>query len=185
MPAILPRFHSLVAQLSILDQAFLGWGQGQFYGSPFASLLPTLAPIPMLHLDTPAQGCHGQAITLRGIAVGQGDGYLASLNQAISQWGKAIYIRPLGEMNNRGNPWSGDPATYRKAFARIYSIVHGNVSRLSPAYRGAPLATNPFPRVRVVWSPLAGGDDPKPYWPGKAFVDVGGADIYKEAGEPP
>jgi hypothetical protein len=179
------RFHTQVAQDSIVRQAFLGWGQGQFYGSPFASLLPTLAPIPMLHLGTAAQGNRGQAIDIAGIAAGKGDGYLASLNQAVSQWGKAIYVRPLGEMNNRGNPWSGDPATYRKAFARIYSIVHGKVTALRPVYRGSPLAVNPFPRVRVVWSPLAGGGDPKPYWPGKAFVDVGGADIYKEAGEPP
>jgi hypothetical protein len=40
--------------------------------------------------------------------------------------------------------------------------------------------------VRVLWSPLAGGAEPRQYWPGAAYVDVGGADIYKEAGrEPP
>ena len=40
--------------------------------------------------------------------------------------------------------------------------------------------------MRVLWSPLAGGDEPTQYWPGDAYVDVGGADIYKEANrEPP
>jgi len=76
-------------------------------------------------------------------------------------------------------------------FERIYLIVHGgpNVNAKLRALGMPPvagsLATNPFPRVRVLWSPLAGGDDPTPYWPGGAYVDVGGADIYQEDHAPP
>ena len=33
------RFKAQTAQESIVHQAFLGWGQGQFYGSPFTVLL--------------------------------------------------------------------------------------------------------------------------------------------------
>ena len=47
--------------------------------------------------------------------------------------------------------------------------------------RGPTLESNPFPSVRVLWSPLSNNVDYKPYWPGDAYVDVGGADIYKEA----
>jgi beta-mannanase len=92
----------------------------------------------------------------------------------------------MGEMNNPGNPWHGDPPNYKKAFARIYLIVHGGPSvNAKLKALGMPpvagnLATNPFPRVRVLWSPLAGGDDPEQYWPGDAYVDVGGGDIYQE-----
>ena len=187
------RFKAQTTQTSNVVQAFLGWGQGQSYGAPFPVLLRSLAPIPMLHLGTFAKGNKRQAVTPATIAAGRGDSFLGALNQAISAWGQAIYIRPLAEMNNRGNPWSGTPAAYRKAFARIYVLVHGGPTAAAklaalglPAYRGPALATNPFPRVRVLWSPLAGGDDATPYWPGGAFVDVGGADIYKEAGrEPP
>lgn len=187
------RFHAQTTQTSTVVQAFLGWGHGQSYGSPFSVLLKSLGPIPMLHLGTAAQGNKRQAVTPATIAAGKGDSYLAALNLAIAAWGQAIYIRPMAEMNNPGNPWSGSPAAYRKAFARIYVLVHGGptvAAKLSalglPAYNGPALTTNAFPRVRVLWSPLAGGEDAAPYWPGDAFVDVGGADIYKEAGrEPP
>ena len=186
------RFQAQTSQRSNVVQAFLGWGQGQSYGSPFSVLLKSLGPIPMLHLGTYQGNSKKVAITVPKIAAGQGDGYLGALNLAISAWGQAIYIRPLAEMNNKGNPWSGDPVAYRKAFARIFLIVHGGpqvAAKLHalglPAYKGPTLATNPFPRVRVLWSPLAGDDDAQPYWPGDAYVDVGGADIYKEAGKDP
>lgn len=189
------RFHSQVNQTSLVDQAFLAWGQGQAWGAPFQVLFQSLSPIPMIHLGTNAKGSKTKrAITPAQIAAGAGDGYLSALNAAISQWGRAIYVRPMAEMNNHNVLWFTDPATYRKAFQRIYLIVHGGspdainakLKKLGmPPYRGSA-ELNPFPRVRLLWSPLAGGDDPKPYWPGAAYVDVGGADIYKEmGGDPP
>ena len=187
-----PRFKTQVNQDSTVVQAFLAWGQGAGFGSPFNVLFQSLSPIPMIHLGTLGPGSSKkQVITTAQIAAGKGDGYLVALNQAISQWGKAIYIRPMAEMNNPGNPWSASPPAYRKAFARIYLIVHGGPSVNSrlhslgmPAVSGT-LAANPLPRVRVLWSPLAGGADAVPYWPGDAYVDVGGADIYKEANRQP
>jgi hypothetical protein len=186
------RFKVQTGQSSTVVQAFLAWGQGQSFGSPFNVLFQSLQPIPMIHLGTLARGTSKkQVITTTQIAAGKGDGYLVALNQAVSQWGRAIYIRPMAEMNNHGNPWSGNPPAYRKAFARISLIVHGGSSvnaKLAslgmPGVRGS-LAANPFPRVRVLWSPLAGGDDPAQYWPGDEYVDVGGGDIYKEAGAQP
>src|SRR6185503_16501158 len=122
-----------------------------------------------------------ETITPQGIASGQGDGYLVALAQAISTWGKGIYVRPMAEMNNAGTFYSayranGSPkdaahstASYRKAFARIYLILHGGPvatinARLAqlglPPLRGADLPANPFPRLRIVWSPLA-SDSPR------------------------
>jgi hypothetical protein len=188
------RFHSQVNQTSLVDQAFLAWGQGQTWGAPFQVLFNSLKPIPMIHLGTNAKGSKTkQAVTPAQIAAGGGDAYLSALNAAVSQWGQAIYVRPMGEMNNHGVLWHTSPAIYRKAFARIYLIVHGGdldtinnkLKNLGmPAYNGSS-ESNPFPRVRVLWSPLSGGDDPKPYWPGNQFVDVGGADIYDEGGVAP
>jgi PKD repeat protein len=185
------RFKAQTTQESIVHQAFLSWGQGQTFGAPFSVLLKSLGPVPMLHLGLAKKGAKPR-LTTATIAAGQGDSYLAALNLGIAAWGQAIYIRPLAEMNNRGNPWCCTPASYRKAFARIFVLVHGGPAvnaKLAalglPAYKGPTLATNAFPRVRVLWSPLAGGDDAEPYWPGDAYVDVGGADIYKEAGQDP
>ena len=46
------RFQGQTGQASTVDQAFLGWEQGRSYGSSFAVLFQTLAPIPMIHLGT-------------------------------------------------------------------------------------------------------------------------------------
>jgi hypothetical protein len=199
------RFKGQTGQDSLVDQAFLGWGQGQTFGAPFAVLLPTLAPIPMLHLGTNRYG--REAITPGAIAAGQGDAYLIALNRAIGIWGKGVYVRPMAEMNNSANFWSayeatGQPkdaahstAAYRHAFARIFLILHGGSASaidaklkqlgLAPLAGAADLLLNPFPRLRIVWSPLAGGNPvpgnaPAMYYPGAKFVDVEGGDIYDE-----
>src|SRR5262249_23945997 len=56
-----------------------------------------------------------------------------------------------------------------------------------PPLRGTgDLAANDFQRLRVVWSPLAGGrptvagNSPSAYLPGPGYMDVGGGDIYDE-----
>jgi PKD repeat protein len=202
-----PRFQSQTGQESNVVQAFLGWEQGHTWGSRFAALFPTLGPIPMIHLGTKGQN-KKEAITPGAIAAGKGDDYFIALNQAISAWGKGIYIRPMAEMNSAGTAYSGyqangrpkdaahSPASYRKAFARIYVILHGgSVSAidaklrqlgLPPLQGGADLPSNPFPRLRVLWSPLASDNPRVPgnaavnYFPGDAYVDVAGADIYDE-----
>ena len=202
----LARFQSQTGQASTVDQAFLGWEQGRSYGSSFAVLFQTHAPIPLIHLGT--KGRNGrEAITPAGIASGQGDAYLIALNEAIAVWGKGIYIRPMAEMNSASSVYSGylangsprdaahSPASYRKAFARIYVILHGGSATAVDAklqqlglapLKGGDLPVNPFPRLRIVWSPLA-SDNPRvpgnaaaQYYPGAAYVDVDGGDIYDE-----
>jgi hypothetical protein len=202
----LPRFETLTGQASTVHQAFLGWGQGLSYGSPFVSLFGTLTPVPMIHLGTAKGTSHKEAITPAQIAAGRGDGYLIGLNQAIAQWGKAIYVRPMAEMNNYINIWSGfrangtakpghSPAQYRLAFARIYLILHGGPAAAINAKLKAlrlpsisqDLASNPFPRLRVVWSPIARGNpriaanEPENYYPGASYVDVDAGDIFDES----
>jgi PKD repeat protein len=200
------RFKSQSGQVSTVDQAFLGWDQGHSYGSSFSILFQNLAPIPMIHLGTKGRG-KSEAITPGGIASGQGDGYLIALNEAIAVWGKGMYVRPMAEMNNASALWSGylangrprdaahSPASYRQAFARIYVILHGGsasavnakLAQLGlPPLKGGDLPVNPFPRLRIVWSPLASdnprvpGNAAERYYPGAAFVDVEGGDIYDE-----
>jgi len=203
----LPRFKVLVGQDSTVHQAFLGGGRGQSYGSPFLSLFEQFGPIPMIHLGTTARPpSTKEAITPAQIAAGAGDVYLIALNQAITSWAKGVYIRPMAEMNNTGNLYSAfrkdgslkaghTPADYRKSFARIYLILHGGTAasisakltnlRLPGIAQDLPV--NPFPRLRVVWSPLAGGtpkipaNAPDAYYPGRSYVDVEGGDIFDEA----
>jgi hypothetical protein len=204
------RFTSLSGQKSSVHLAFLGWGQGLSYGKSFVPLFQTLGPVPMIHLNTTAGAGKKEVVTPAQIAAGTGDTYLIALNQAISQWGSGIYVRPMAEMNNSGNAWSGftasgapkaghSPADYKKAFARIYLILHGgSAATISAKLQslGMPgisqdLPSNPFPRLRIVWNPLAGGSPripanaPQSYYPGRAYVDVEGVDIYDESGGAP
>ena len=204
------RFHELTGEKPLVVETFLAWGQGQTFGSPFSAFFPTLAPIPMIHVGTNGR-TGNEAITPGAIAAGHGDAYLVALNHGIASWGKGIYVFPMAEMNNPGSLWAGyelngsprdaahSPASYRKAFARIYLILHGGaVTQVNaklralglPPVKGA-LAANPFPRLRLVWTPLAGarpsvpGNAPAMYYPGPGYVDLEGADIYDESGGAP
>src|SRR3954452_12297425 len=207
------RFKAQTGQDSVVDQAFLGWGQGLTYGAPFAQLFPTLGPIPMVHLGT-GGGLrnHNEIITPADIAQGKGDAYLIALNHAIASWGKGIYVRPMGEMNNPGAFYGAydasgaardaahAPAQYRAAFARIYVILHGgNIDLVNVKLKqlglvplqGEETLPNPYPQLRIVWSPLAGSsvraaaNAPSNYYPGNSYVDVAGGDIYGENGVAP
>ena len=59
-----------------------------------------------------------------------------------------------------------------------------------PPLNGGDQLSNPFPRLRILWSPLAGGNPrvagnaPAQYYPGQAYVDVEGGDIYDEGSAP-
>ena len=129
----------------------------------------------MLHLGTGGGVAnHKEVITPQQIAQGKGDSYLVALNHAIASWGKAIYVRPLAEMNNfntfyggyneNGTPRGADrtPAVYRQAFQRIYVILHGGTidqvnaklrSLGLPAVQGTELFPNPFPQLRARLEP--------------------------------
>jgi hypothetical protein len=201
-----PRFGSLTAQQSSVQHAILGWGQGDSWGSSFAALLPTLGPTPMIGLGTGRNG--HEAITPQQIAQGKGDGYLIALGKAIHDLGKRVYVRPFGEMNGHWNFYcaftrSGaakpahETAWFRKAFTRVYLIVHGGPASAVDARLkalglpgvGRDLPENPMPTTRVVWNPQGYGAPDLPgnsaqaYYPGDAYVDVVGNDLYDIRGK--
>ena len=203
----IPRFAELTGQQSTVDHVIVGWDQGAGWGSKFTELFKTLGPTPMIGLST--RGRNGkEAITPRQIAQGAGDGYLIALNNAVSEWGRRIYIRPFGEMNGYWNVYcaftkGGTPkpnhstADFRKAFARVYLIVHGGpATAINAKLRklGMPplqgdLPENPMPDTRVVWNPQGFGAPDIPansaqaYYPGDPYVDVVGNDLYDQRGK--
>jgi len=162
---------------------------------------------PMLHITTADNNDGHELITLRGIAQGDGDDYLVRLNKLF--WAKKMraYIRPLGEPNRCINVYAaydcaGDsrggahsPRQYKRAFRRIYVIVHGGGkrgqidARLSEA--GLPplqsdVAGLPRAPVAVLWSTLPAGSPtvprnrPRHFYPGSDYVDWVGTDIYSD-----
>jgi hypothetical protein len=186
-------FDHLTGQRSATRLIIAGWGQASF-----AQMFSTMGERPMLGLSS---GTGFEAITSGAIAGGRGDDYLVELNHAVHEWARPIYIRPFGEMNGHWNTYcaynqNGTPrdashstAAFRKAFARIYLAVHGDpaigakLRRLGlPAFRGGSLERNP--NAIVVWNPQGYGSPDLPgnsaaaYYPGDAYVDVVGDDLY-------
>jgi hypothetical protein len=186
------RFDGLTGQQTQVGHAIFGWGQSGFDGS-----FPKLGPTPMI-------GMVAQSVTPLAIAQGKGDGYLLELNSALSRWGSTVYVRPLPEMNGHWNAYcaytkSGrfkgaaySTANYRKAFARIYLLVHGGpaatinaqLATLRLPQVAADLPENLAPRVKVIWNPQGYGSPDLPgnsaaaYYPGDRYVDVVGNDLY-------
>ena len=198
-------FTSLTGQHTATKHVYFGWGQGQTWGSTFDAVLPTMGTTPLVSITTFQWPSKKSLLTPLQIARGNGDSYLESINSAIARAGRQVlYVRPLGEMTGYWNPWCAytrdgrskgpqySTAAFRKAFARIYLILHGGtaadinarLSRLGLPGIAADLTPNPFPRLRVIWNPQAHGDPqvpgnaPAKYYPGDAFVDVVGDDTY-------
>jgi len=204
------RFERQTGQQSTVRHAILGWEQGLSWGSRLSVTIPGLGPVPMIGIGT-GRGWpdRREAITPRQIAMGEGDAYLFALNEAIAAWGNLLYLRPFGEMNGHWNFYcayrrngtlkgrSHSTVIFRKAFARLYLIAHGGTAEeinAELARLGLPpidrdLAVNPTSLLRVVWNPQGYGNPDVPgnsaqaYYPGDAFVDVVGDDLYHIAGD--
>jgi hypothetical protein len=196
------RFHVLTGQESSVHHVIVGWGQGQTWGSAMPRLLSTLGPVPMVGFTTAVDG--HERITPRALAQGAGDSYLIALNAAIAAYGHPLYVRPMPEMNGHWNVYcaytasgrskgrSHSTAAFRNAFARIYVVLHGGpaaamdarLRRLGLPPVGRDLPVNPPPTLKVVWnpqgygSPDVAGNTAQAYYPGDAFVDVVGDDLY-------
>jgi hypothetical protein len=190
------RFASLTHQPSSVRLIIIAWDQGGGRPQYFARLFSTMLGEPMLGLGIP----DGSKLSPAAIARGDGDSFLLALNQAVAVWGKPIYVRPLAEMNGWWNSYSAynrdgssrgpqySTREFRKAFARIYLILHGDPAADAKLARlGLPPVsgtTAPAPNLQVIWNPQGYGSPDLPgnsaaaYYPGNAYVDVVGDDLY-------
>ena len=204
------RFTSQTGQHSAVGHVIIGWSQGYTWGAPLAMQFATHGPVPMVGFTT-TRGWPNrrEAITSRGVAFGAGDAYLSALNRAISAWGRTIFMRPFPEMNGHWNSYcaytasgrrkdaSHSTAMFRKAFARVYLLLHGGTAdELNARLRALGLpgvshdfADNPYPTLRVIWNPQGYGSPNLPgnsaqaYYPGDRYVDVVGNDLYDQGGK--
>jgi hypothetical protein len=201
-PADFGQFSSDLAKHPAVMQSFRTWG------SDFDESIrrwQTARTRPMIHISTEDGNTGGELITPAQIAQGNGDLYLVRLNKFFVNKKMRAYVRPLGEPNRCLNAWAAydcagasrgpehSPRNYKRAFRRIYVIVHGGGKRpainrrlaaaglppLRVAVRG--LAKAP---IAVVWSPLPSGSPtvphnrPRHFYPGPRWVDWAGTDFY-------
>jgi hypothetical protein len=175
-----------------IKHVIAAWGQG-----PVRNILGALGPTPML-------GMNPGAMSSQALAQGRGDAWLAEINREIAALGAPrVYVRPMAEMNGHwhtycafnqngsARPLAYSTAWFRKAFARIAIVLRGGplvnaaLTRLGLPPALMPLEANPRSRIRMVWNPHGystpnvPGNRPRAYYPGDAYVDVVGADVYK------
>lgn len=194
-------FDAATHQHSTTRLIIIGWDQDRSFPNYFSNLFATMADEPMLGIGIP----NGSSLTPLSIAHGAGDRFLVALNQGIVQWGMPIYVRPLAEMNGHWNSYCAynangsskgarySTSNFRKAFARIYLILHGapnadvKLHKMGlPPVRGEIM---PAPKLKVIWNPQGYGSPDLPgnsaasYYPGDGYADIVGDDLYDIRGK--
>jgi hypothetical protein len=158
----------------------------------------------MLHISTQDGYGTREVVTPRGIAQGDGDGYLVNLNRRIAEYGQPTYIRLLAEMNQTNNGYSAfdksgrsrgpahSTAQFNQAWRRATLILRGGtvadidakLDRLGLPHVDTRAQELPQPQLAMVWVPQTRGTPdipanmPRAYWPGGAYVDWVGTDFY-------
>jgi hypothetical protein len=110
--------------------------------------------------------------TLRQGAAGANDHRFRRLAQLLVQNGQKRAIIRLGwEFNLKWPPWSAkeDPAAFADYWRRIVKVM-----------RSVPGASG----LRFDWCPGSGADVPSAAYPGDAYVDVIGMDVYDQSYSP-
>lgn len=164
---------------------------------------------PVLHITTADPNDGHQLIDPRQIAQGYDDDYLVNLNYLFWSQRMRAYIRPLGEPNRCLNAYAAydcdgnlvsigqRPYWYKRAFRRMYLILHGGgkLAKIDARLAGAglpPLRSSdgvlpnglPAAPIELIWSPLPSGSPgvprnrPQRFYPGAGFVDWVGTDFY-------
>ena len=158
----------------------------------------------MLHVSTQDGYGTRELITPRGIARGEGDRYLLSLNRRIAEAGEPVYVRLLAEMNQANNGYSAfdrngrsrgashSTAAFRRAWRRSALILRGGpLAAIDAKLRALHLPPVqgaredlPRPQLALMWVPQTEGSPPiaanapGKYWPGGRYVDWVGTDFY-------
>jgi hypothetical protein len=203
-PADFGSFTTVLKQHPAVIQSFRAWG------SDFPESITrwqTARARPMLHITTADPQDGHEVITPLAIAQGKGDEYLVRLNLLFARKKMRAYIRPLGEPNRCLNVYAAydceggwrdrahSTRSYKRAFRRIYVIVHGGGKRhqINRRLREAGLPRLkvdagglPAAPVAIVWSPLPAGSPttpknrPRHFYPGSRWTDWVGTDFYSD-----
>jgi hypothetical protein len=193
------RFGAQTGQQSQIRHTFVSFAQT----SALLRIVAGMGPVPMLALNAGAYGATETA-TPQGLALGRNDDFLFRLNGVINDWaGDRFYVRPFPEMNahwestcaynQNGSRRDASHSTMwnRKALARIAVILRGGVQadvNAKLARLGLPGISRDLaittPKLRIVWNPQGfgapdvAGNSAQAYYPGDAYVDVVGDDLY-------
>lgn len=198
-------FTSEVGKHPAVYGEFVTWGQSIHFA--FNDAASSHARL-MLHISTSQGFGARQAITPKGIALGDGDAYLLSLSKLISSHRRPVYIRLFPEMNNANNAYSAynmdgssrgasySTSAFIAAWRRVVTVLRGGLASAIDAHLQA-LGQPPLhgigaqgsvaqSQIAFVWTPetagtpATSGNDPANYYPGDDYVDWVGTDFYSK-----
>jgi hypothetical protein len=148
--------------------------------------------------------------TLTGVAEGEIDDYLVESAQAVADYDRPVFLRPLWEFTGDWFPWStydhdgeqragNSPEQYRRAWQRMHVIFAGGTREEVDARLAdlglPPLTTDdeelPAAEAAWVWSVSKAGvrhpnepHETADYYPGDAFVDWVGQGLHQSDERP-
>ena len=171
-------FTSRTGRKPAVWEQFLRFGQSPSWAIRLAAQEDTRL---MLALSTAASQDQPGSISPGEIAAGRGDRWLLALRRELEAFGRPVYLRLLGEMNNCHNayaPLSCTGASRGSAYStRSFIRAWRHVAALMRAGTA---------RVVMVWTPMTGGSpnvaalDPARFWPGRRWVDWVGTSLYSK-----
>ncbi len=104
---------------------------------------------------------------LREAASGAQDATYRALGACLARYGtRTVYARLWWEFNMP--PAQENPRLFVQAWRRAVPLLR----------QGFQQAAQPGQKLRIVWCTNAGAPDPEPFYPGDAWVDVIGSDVY-------
>lgn len=200
------QFQALTGARHSLSMRSLSWGQGVDYGKRYSDWLAESGSGDyrmMFHLTTTKR--KREIISPGAIAAGRGDAYLIAVSRELNDSGQVVYVRPMAEMNGHWNVWSAfnengtrrnaahSTRAFRNAFRRITLIMRGgSVTTINarlrasgmPTLRSSASALPASGLVAMVFNPQGEGkpnvrgNQPRDYYPGDAYTDFVGNDLY-------
>jgi mannan endo-1,4-beta-mannosidase len=140
---------------------------GQPFQSSWAETLLAQGILPLIQINP-------RLVTLGAIAAGRYDRYLSQYAAAVRALGGPVGLSFANEMNVSWNPWG-----YRHVPPGVFVAAWRHIHRIFAAV-GARKVIWVWTVARIRDTP---GDrrvapDPRPWWPGGAYVDWVGLDIY-------
>ena len=122
---------------------------------------------------SPGHGVWQPRFSLRRIAAGDFDAYIAGWARGLARLRSDVYLRPMHEMNGNWYPWAGtvngnSPRLFKRAWARMHGIFRAH---------GADNVKWVFSPITEDW-PMSRANRFERYYPGRHLVDVLALDGY-------
>lgn len=172
-PHLIYQYTHMVGVAPRIVHSFLNWKDGGRFNVALNDEIVAGGATPLLTWspDDGSGDVSEPAFTNAAITGGKYDGLLRQWGQDLATWNKPLYLRFAHEMNGNWYPWAvgvngNTTASYVAMWQHVVGVMRDAGGGLS--------------NVHFVWGPdvIGAGSDFTAMYPGDAFVDWVGLDVY-------